>query len=94
MPCLHILNKAPGEARFEACLADLTSGDTLLLIENAVIAIVDSGIQWPENVAIRALLDDLEARGLEDVAASNGWSGIGYPDFVTLTTESEKVVCW
>ena len=94
MPCLHILNKAPGEPRFEACLSDLAGGDTLLLIENAVIAVADSAAEWPEDVELKVLRDDLEARGLTDRAVSIGWPCIGYSDFVTLTTETEKVVCW
>lgn len=94
MPCLHILNKAPGEPRFEACLADLDDGDTLLLIENAVVAITDGATAWPTNIAIHALAEDLEARGLKEVATQAGWHCVGYPDFVALTIESEKVVCW
>lgn len=94
MPSLHILNKAPGEPRFGACLSDLASGDILLLTENAVIAVVDKSIDWPKSVAVQVLVHDLEARGLKDAALGNGWSCVDYPEFVTLTTESEKVVCW
>ncbi|BES71563.1 sulfurtransferase complex subunit TusB [Marinobacter nanhaiticus D15-8W] len=94
MSCLHILNKAPGEPRFDACLSGLTHGDTLLLIENAVIAVVHNTTDWPEGVKLNVLLDDLEARGLKDAAVGKAWLSVDYPGFVTLTTESEKVVCW
>ncbi|WP_148862691.1 sulfurtransferase complex subunit TusB [Marinobacter fonticola] len=94
MRCLHILNKAPGEPRSEACLADLTSGDALLLIENAVVAIADNAVGWPTDIETYVLTEDLEARGLKDFAVENGWACVNYPEFVTLTTESEKVVCW
>lgn len=94
MSCLHILNKAPGEARFSACLADLAGGDTLLLIENAAVATTDNTVPWPEDVKIHVLADDLEARGLKETATQNGWHCVGYPDFVALTLKTEKVVCW
>lgn len=94
MPCLHILNKSVDQPRFAQCLADLLPGDTVVLTENAVLAIVDARLNIPENVALKALAPDLEARGLDPKATSTTVEAIDFPTFVNLTLHSEKVVCW
>ena len=84
MPQLHILNKAPGHPRFSACLAALQPGDSLLLIEDGVLACADARTRWPEQVQLMALEADLEARG---IAPMIGISTTDYSHWVTLTME-------
>ena len=84
MPQLHILNKTPGHSRFSACLAALKPGDSLLLIEDGVLACADTSTRWPEQVKLMALDADLRARGIAPVA---GISATDYAHWVTLTME-------
>ncbi|MCH8499002.1 MAG: sulfurtransferase complex subunit TusB [Marinobacter sp.] len=85
MPQLHIINKAPGHTRFDACLAALQPGDSLLLIEDAVIACIDIQAHWPEQVNIMALEADLRARGI--TAPASNISPADYDRWVKLTME-------
>lgn len=63
---LHLLNKAPGHARFAACLATVAEGDALVLLEDGVL-----GLQHPLvrkqldcGFSLYAVQADAEARGL------------------------------
>ncbi|TBW54789.1 sulfurtransferase complex subunit TusB [Marinobacter halodurans] len=94
MTCLHILNKAPNLPRFAACLADLEAGDQLLLTENAVLSILDNGICWPHGVTLCALKPDAEARGVAVENAAIQIDSIDFREFVNLTLNADKVVCW
>lgn len=94
MNCLHILNKAPDVPRFSACLADLRTGDSLLLTENAVLATVDTALSWPDGITLYALQPDAEARGVPVETNSFQVQSIDFPEFVTLTLQADKVVCW
>lgn len=86
---LHILNKSPGHPRFATCLAALHEGDTLVLTENAVLALADSNTGLPRNCV--ALSPDLQARGL---AGSLDVQAISYHELVRLTAEHSRTVSW
>jgi len=86
---LHILNKSPGHPRFATCLAALHEGDTLVLTENAVLALADSNTGLPRNCV--ALGPDLQARGL---AGSLDVQAISYRELVRLTAEHSRTVSW
>lgn len=94
MSCLHILNKSADQPRFAQCMVDLAPGDTVILTENAVLAIVDARISFPDGVTLKALAPDLEARGLDPKTTEKAFDAIDFPTFVNLTLHSEKVVCW
>ena len=82
MSQLHILNKAPGHPRFNACLAAVQPGDSLLLVEDGVLACADARTRWPDQVQLMALAADLDARG---IAPAAGISTTDYAQWVTLT---------
>jgi len=64
---LHIVNKSPyADRALDACLARLTEGAALLLIEDAVVAALADGAYAAKlkGLDVYALGPDLEARGL------------------------------
>ncbi|WP_372965124.1 sulfurtransferase complex subunit TusB [Marinobacter sp.] len=85
---LHILNKAPEHPRFAACLEALSPSDTLVLIENAVLAC--ASVPLPDQSL--ALTADIKARGL--TASCEGIQTIGYGDLVQLTETHTKIISW
>lgn len=87
---LHILNKSPGHPRFYVCLAALKEGDVLVLTENGALALADQDIRLPDHSL--ALEADLEARGL--MTTANPEQVISYDEFVQLTADNSRIVCW
>ncbi|PSF04755.1 sulfurtransferase complex subunit TusB [Marinobacter fuscus] len=85
---LHILNKAPDHSRFALCLAAQADGDTLLLIEDAVIALLDQQISLP--MGTHALQADAQARGVGSTAEKH----VDYAGFVALTEEHTRIINW
>lgn len=94
MPCihtLHILNKAPGHPRATACLSALRSDDSLLLTENAVLAL--PALEGYNLVApVYALTSDAMARGLGPHAETA--TLVDYPAMVDLTVRAQHVISW
>lgn len=87
-PTLHILNKAPGHPRFEACLSVFAADDLLLLMENAVIALADKNSSLPACVC--ALSADCQARGI----ATRGVELVDYAGMVQLTDRFPRIISW
>ncbi|KPQ30134.1 MAG: protein of unknown function involved in oxidation of intracellular sulfur [Marinobacter excellens HL-55] len=87
---LHILNKAPGHPRFVACLAAMSNQDTLILIENAVLALPDTDTVLPRQTL--ALEPDLEARGLSGTAEPG--QQISHQQLVQLTEQHPRIISW
>lgn len=87
---LHILNKAPGHPRFFACLAALSDQDTLVLIEDAVLALPDTDTALPERTV--ALEPDLDARGLSGAAGTD--QTISHQQLVQLTEQHPRIISW
>lgn len=88
MPRLHLLNKSPDHPRFVRCLACVGADDTLVLMENAVLAM--AGDQVPKAIRTLALAEDLGARGL----ASGAVASISMAQLVALTETHETVISW
>lgn len=91
MSTLHILNKTPEHRRFRLCLAAFAEGDRLLLTENGVLALVRCPEILPEGTA--ALLADVQARGLAEVAAK-AVPCLDYGDMVSLTEDATRIITW
>ncbi len=91
MPRLHLLNKAPDHARFRRCLASIGAGDTLVLMENAVLAV--AGDHALPATGVAALADDLAARGLTD-DTDGAVTAISVEELVALTETHTTVISW
>ena len=90
MQTLHIINKAPDHPRFLACLDSLAKDDTLVLMENAVTALVNEELPLP---VCYALHQDVRARALPDKSMP-GIKMIDFPGLVTLTETHQRIVNW
>lgn len=90
MPTLHIINKAPDHPRFPACLEALAEDDTLVLIENAVTALVLENLSLPPCYALQP---DVNARALPDRSVTQV-KMIDYSGLVALTETHQRVINW
>ncbi|TVP93497.1 MAG: sulfurtransferase complex subunit TusB [Pseudomonadaceae bacterium] len=98
---LHIVRHSPvNHPSFSSCLRSLGSGHGMLLIEDAIYALLpgtafnQSLRLLPTTVSIHVLESDLLARGiaLDDLPARI--RQVNYLDMVALCTEHSKVVSW
>lgn len=94
---LHTLNKSATENNaLSDCLAALSDGDALLLIENGVYCAMPAQAErftcLPGGVQCYLLQADAEARGLTDLNPE--FRPVSYDDFVTLSCRYDKVVSW
>jgi len=87
---LHIINKAPEHARFRHCLASVQQGDTLLLIEDAVLALLDRERQLPG--ASYGLETDANARAVANRVPAEQL--VDYVGFVQLTVNHSRIINW
>ncbi|WP_273203553.1 sulfurtransferase complex subunit TusB [Marinobacter subterrani] len=87
---LHILNKSPGHPRAAQCLALLSEGDALLLIENGVLLL--SAESRPSVCRVFALSADVAARGLGNTAGNE--TRVAFSDMVALSLQARKVISW
>lgn len=87
---LHIINKAPEHARFRHCLASVQQGDTLLLIEDAVLALLDRERQLPG--ASYGLETDANARAVAKRVPAEQL--VDYAGFVQLTVNHSRIINW
>ncbi|WP_298608751.1 sulfurtransferase complex subunit TusB [uncultured Thiothrix sp.] len=103
MSMLHIVNKSPFERNaLKSCLAHALAGDSVLLIEDAVIGAVSGSsivteLQQAINgnaVKIYALSPDLAARGVKAERVLEGIQVVDYAGFVDLTVANEKTQSW
>ncbi|PKU22247.1 sulfurtransferase complex subunit TusB [Telmatospirillum siberiense] len=98
---LHIVNATPyASGALESCLAHLSEGAALLLIEDGVYAALADG-NFAERLAegirghaLYALAPDLAARGLATRRLIDGLRVIDYPDFVQLAAEHSTAQSW
>lgn len=84
---LHIVSTA---SALNSCLAVIQNNDVVLLIEDGVIAAIQSPIYSNQ---IYALKPDIEARGLLDKIASH-IQLIDYSTFVDLTAQHHPIQTW
>ena len=94
MPTLHVVNKPPEHPRFAGCLAAVGEQDTLLLVENGVMALACSRTCRALPPRTHVLLPDVEARGLGPEALAAAAELIDYTGFVRLTTANPKIINW
>jgi tRNA 2-thiouridine synthesizing protein B len=97
---LHIVNKSPLErSSLDSALrmAAANGGDTVLLIEDGVLAATKGSIGAHKieksGVKVVALLPDLQARGMED-RLMEGVQTVGYDGFVDLVAQNANVQSW
>ncbi len=100
MALLHTVNKSPYERNtLESCLNHVQEGDTVLLIEDGVYAVVKGGrvadvLASVKGVKIAALSADLKARGITAEKMIDGVEVVDYGGFVDLVTNNDKVQAW
>lgn len=99
MTTLHILSTSPfADQRLASCLRLLSPGDGLLLCGDAVYALNPDCAPrqtlelMPEQIALYALQEDLDARGLHDWPAR--LQVVDYPAFVALTLDYARSNSW
>lgn len=98
MATLHVLSHSPfTDSRLSSCLRILGSRDALLLCGDAVYALQAGSAQrqalelMPESIALYALDEDVQARGL---ALPARLTLVDYPGFVALSCQYDKVNTW
>jgi len=100
MATLHTVNKSPYERNtLESCLKHVQSGDTILLIEDGVYAVIKGGraaelLAAAEGVKIAALSADLKARGIGEDKMVDGIEVVDYGGFVDLVEANDRVQAW
>lgn len=95
---LHILRHAPSQSIFTRALDSVSPGDALLLIEDAVYALLpgtDSASALRSLAAqLYVLEQDLLARGLSADALPPESQGIDYLRMVELCVAEPKALSW
>jgi len=91
---LHIVNKPPEHSAAHQMLAVVSPGDTVLLIEDAVQAVLHDAWQgWRmEGVEMLALHDDVVARGLSGYVSDKSLADMQM--FVRLTEQHPQILTW
>lgn len=100
-PVLHILRHSPTSASsLASCMRVLASRQQLLLLEDAVYALLPSSTALgsirllPGDIRVYALEVDLLARGLALDDLPDRVQPIGYDCMVELCVQSSKVISW
>ena len=94
---LHIVRTSPyADAALDSCLAHWRDGDSLILIEDAVVAALAEGrfAQALAGKTLHLLAPDLEARGLSVKALLAGVVKVDYEGFVDLCTGQSASLSW
>ena len=99
MSTLHTVNKSPYERNaLKSCLDHASSGDTILLIEDGVLAARKGGAFVTAlkgaGCTICALTPDLSARGIIASDVAEGICTVDYGGFVDLAAASQRVCAW
>ncbi|PKG97409.1 sulfurtransferase complex subunit TusB [Paraglaciecola sp. MB-3u-78] len=92
---LHKISTSPfADQTLLQCLKRIQPTDKLLLIQDAVYAMVKGDLvdSLLEQGPIYVLNEDVQARGL--IIENNLYQGISYPEFVALTLECKQVISW
>ena len=95
MGTLHLVNAAPGRSdALAACLATLSAGDALLLLEDGVQGALGAHLDpLPAGVACHVLGPDVAARGLE-ARIDPSIARLDYAGFVAACAAHDRVVSW
>lgn len=98
---LHILRHPPHtDSRFASCLRAINTGHALILIEDAVYALLKgtsarNALEYlPGTISLYALDVDLDARGIALDDLPSRARVINYPMMVELCLEHPKAVSW
>jgi tRNA 2-thiouridine synthesizing protein B len=97
MSILHTVNTSPFQTHaLQQCLLLLNTEDSLLLIEDAVIAsqakhALFSTLNWlAQQGRLKVITADLQARGIDNLIGKK----CSYSDFVQLVTEHKSQIAW
>ena len=92
---LHIVNKSPEQnSALADCLAHCADTDSLLLIEDAVVAAVKGHPALQEYAGkIYALQEDVAARGIQALLSADV-ALVDYAGFVALCAEHRQNLSW
>lgn len=101
MTMLHIVNKSPFERNaLASCLGHAVEGDSVLMIEDAVVGAID-GSSFAEQIktamadkSVYVLGADLAARGMQEGRVIEGIQIVDYAGFVDLTANNDKTQSW
>jgi tRNA 2-thiouridine synthesizing protein B len=95
MTVLHIVNKSPSERNaLQSCLRVAQDGQSLLLIEDGVLAATGAALgNATQRLKVYALGPDLAARGLAGKAAP-GVTLVDYAGFVELVAAHGRNQSW
>lgn len=93
---LHILNKAPHSDVAHQMLQAIGAEDVLLLIEEAVQAILDpEWVGWQQFATrIYLLEEDVMSRGFQREMHTYTFPVVTLSEFVALTEQHEQCVTW
>lgn len=101
MTMLHIVNKSPFERNaLSSCLGHALAGDSVLLIEDAVVGAIAGSTAAGElstalaDKSVYVLKEDLAARGMQESRVVEGIQLVDYGGFVDLTVNNEKTQSW
>ena len=101
MATLHTINKSPFERNaLQSCIAHLSPGDVMLLIEDAVVgarkntSIAQSLGARQAGTRICVLGPDLAARGVKLADLIDGVEIVDYRGFVDLASANDRVCSW
>ncbi len=101
MATLHTVNKSPYErSSLTSCLAYVAEGDSVLMIEDAVVGARRGG-RFAEalkaerpSCAVYVLGPDLAARGIKAEDLAEGILLVDYGGFVDLAVANARVCAW
>lgn len=101
MATLHTVNKSPFERNsLDTCVRHLSAGDSVLMIEDAVIgarkgstaaSLIEAALK---SGTVYVLGADLAARGLKAEDIVPGTQVVDYTGFVDLVTSHDRAVSW
>ena len=92
MSTLHTVNKTAANGALKACLRVVSSGDSLLLLEDGVYQ-ASQLAQHPQALDLHlfALQEDAAARG---ISLPTSITPISYAQFVDLVCQQQRSVSW
>lgn len=97
MSILHIVNKSPYEKNsLTTAVGYAKDGDTVLLIEDAVYAAVQSGAASAQlsGLDVAVMGSDLAARGIAEDKLADGINVVDYAGFVDLVEAKDSTQSW
>ena len=101
MRTLYLVNKSPFEKNcLESCVRLAKLDASVLLIEDGVYAALDKSAKsfliknHQQHLSFYVLIDDLDSRGLTNMAMIDGVKKLDYGGFVDLVVNHDAVHSW